>query len=322
MTNVDLLSAYPRLVDGPWRALSVSEQCEFLLRLELHLLHTDAPLLTRTHLFLETWAAPLPFYPEALLLSSRVERPDGAIGVLDVLLGCGVTLCLSGASKQIHDFNAGRLQPLAGTHPTVCQLIGHPQGRPLAGLEEPAVGLAYVRFFSGAIRAECGGFHVVESAEQLRRLGVLNPKLAAIVKPMRWCGPVEADEDGSAGWAIDAHVLHAGSLFAVQFRLLPGGQVDMVNDTALATEVGPTEVHQDLLRSIVLPAEPPSRRRGGCAGLAAAVQPTGRPSVPAHLVLSVHDPLLGRLLAPAPRASATGGGVPADGRVPVMADRG
>lgn len=74
MTKVDLLSAHPRLVDGPWRALSVSEQCEFLLRLELHLLHTDAPLLTRTHLFLETWAAPLPFYPDAMLLSSRVER--------------------------------------------------------------------------------------------------------------------------------------------------------------------------------------------------------------------------------------------------------
>lgn len=242
--------------------------------------------------------------------------------MLDVVLGCGVTLCLSGASELIHDFNAGRLQPLAGTHPTVCQLIGHPQGRPLAGLEEPAVGLAYVRFFSGVIRAaEGGGFHVVESAEQLRRLGVLSPKLAGVVKPMRWCGPVEADDVDPAGWAIEAHVVHAGSLFAVQFRLQPGGQVDMVDDTMLATEVGPTEVHQGLLRSIVLPAEPPSRRRGGWADRAAAVQPNGRPSVPAHLVLSVHDPLLEGLLAPAQRASAHGGGLPADGSSPVMAGR-
>lgn len=327
--EAELLTAHARLVEGPWRPLSVSEQCEFLLRLELHLMHAGAPPLTRTHLFLETWAARLPFYPEVLLLSSRVERPDGSVGVLDVLLGNGVIFCLSGAGGLIHDFNAGRLQPLQDSHPAVCKLLGHSHGSPLARLGESSVGLAYLRFFCEAVRAEGGGFHIVESATQLARLGVVDRRgeLASLVAPMRWLSPaqerMEDTNQGNAaagyaleGWSIKAHVVHAGDLYETQFLLLPDGQVEMVDDVTLATRIGPSEVHSGLLRSILLPDAPPLRQRRGRQTAPVAVPKqdrTLRVRVPAHLVLSPRDPLLGRLAMLTQEASAAEGESPAAG---------
>ncbi len=297
----NLLNAHPRLIEGPWRELYEAEQYDFLPRLELHLIHSDAPLLTRTHLFLESWAAPLPFYPGAMLVTSRVEGPDGSIGVLDVVLARGVIFCLSGSSGLIHAFNAGDLQPLPATDATVCHLLGQPHGRPLAGLDVPAIGTAYLRFFCGAVRGEEGGFHIVESADHLARLGVVDERgeLAALIEPMRWCGQADPVAEGRRGWLIEAHVVYAGRLFATQFRLMPDGNVVMEDDTELAGSICPAEVHNGLVRSIVLPAEPKHRRtrsRGkDMAAAAPGADAPDRVSVPAHRVLSVRDPLLERL---------------------------
>lgn len=303
--ETSLLTKHPRLVEGPWRALSAAEQADFMLRLELHLLHAQGPLITRTHLFLETWAAPLPFYPGAMLVSSRLERSDGGIGVIDTVLAPGVIFCLTGSSGLIQAFNAGELQQLGSTSATVSRLLGQSHGSPLSGLGQPEAGMAYLRFFSAAVRGEEGGFHIVESPEQLARHGVVDKRgnIGALIEPMRWGGAVSQRAQDAPAWAIRANVLYAGHLFEAQFRLDSSGQVLMVDDTTLATSIGPSEVHSGLIRSILLPTEPKRpRKRGRNRSVpdAAVIQPhaAGAPrqvSVPAQWVLSARDPLLDRL---------------------------
>lgn len=254
------------LVPGSWLPLDAVESLALIPRLDAHLKASGlaAPAFSRQCQLRDLHALPLSFYPGWVLVHGAATMPDGQVGLFDVLLGPGFIWCLDGSSSIIHQINSGEFTPAADPGPdTGAGLTG-----PLTVMEARRTGPDYVRFFCNSVRSNGGAFRIVESAADLQACGVVSPPpdLVSRLKPLRLrrvqaVAPPTGDAPPQApSLSATATLLYAGSLFAARLLVTPTGQVQMVDDRSLATDVAPPEVARRWLRNIRPASAPPVRK--------------------------------------------------------------
>lgn len=237
------------LIAGPWQPLDADDSADFLVRPRLHLLlRTGADLLAQHRVEGQRCAVP-PFYAGFLLVTglSIARMGDQLVaGAMDTLLAPGFIAALDGSSALIHSINSGRL----------LQAPGQPAGAatsPLGDLRRPNAGLAYLRFFTAAVRAEGGAFRIVERECELSRCGAQDSsgKAARVLRPIQLLGRQRRTPRDKFALRARANVYHAGCLFRTDFGIEPGGGVEMLDDVTIASDLGPPEIHTDLMRNVV-----------------------------------------------------------------------
>lgn len=244
MPPTDIRRPPRALLPGPWKLLATGERDGFAQRLHEHLKQAGLSTWTEQHDVVQVFAAQPRFYPGYALLSAQVQRRDGLRGTLDVLMGPGFIGCLDGRSALIHSLNDG--------------LFAEGETSPLGDLSDPGVAADYLRFYCNAVRGEHGSFRIVETADDLRDGGVTD--LTSAPPGMMFPMDVQAvaedrrRREGDPVVHAKACVLYGGALFGSRFEIDRLGQVDMVDDTTLITDIAPLERTEGLLRAVELPA--------------------------------------------------------------------
>jgi len=91
----------------------------------------------------------------------------------------------------------------------------------------------YLRFFCFFVHGEAGPFHIVETVDDLELLGELpaeqQKQLEEVLHP-----PMVDDKEGEGGsHFVIANVLYGDTLYRAKFKVLPTGQVEMLEDESL-----------------------------------------------------------------------------------------
>lgn len=156
-------------------------------------------------------ALPLTFYPDWFLVEGLARYAMDQAGVFRMLIGPTDMLLLDGTSPPIHHLNTRALK-----------------------LGDSATTNQYLRFFCGVVHGDEGPFSIVERPGMI----AMNPALTeeqrlkalASIKPIRRSTGARADIRTAA-------VIYGTALFRSQFRVRPGGLVEMLDDTMIIPRI-------------------------------------------------------------------------------------
>jgi ATP-dependent Zn protease len=196
-------------------------------------LKADAPDRLADATVAEARSARLPFYERHELIELRLAGVPGLERAF-LLFGGDQVLWLDGSSGAIHDAN--ETEALALTDATV---------------------LDYVRFFLLFVRGDSGSFTLIESAEELAPKTVSVETLTTRRTQVAAFG--RRERAGEGPFTVDATVAYGGSLFAAVFTVEPGGNIEMAEDTPLATLDGVAVPSSPDLAA--RPVDPPAKRK-------------------------------------------------------------
>ncbi len=161
-------------------------------------------------------AMPLTCYPRHLLCEQEVVLFGKPAKAAFLFGEEGVTI-LDGNSAPLHDLN--EMLPL--------------------NLSDDEAVLEYVRLFCSAVHGDDGRFQLVEKLEDLALYNHGDTEaLAPLFKPpsLRKAG---------TEWRLSGTVRYGRNVFTSEFRLEPGGNIEMVDDQPLEVELacGPDRFH-------------------------------------------------------------------------------
>lgn len=237
------------LVPGPWKDLDIAEEGAFNTRLLAHLwARFGSNLLPQEFSRLNgVRAAPLSFYPGWLLIEAEAVASPQTLGTLDVLLGPNFIWCLDGSCEVLYNLHSGAVMDFGGdpTNPQFQDFV--PMSSPL---DFGSIGkvLDYARFFCNHLRGDAGTMRIVENEDDLRRCGVtvdVRP-FAEHLKPPTIKG---INSDGGANQRLtEATIYYDGDLNEAILAIEPDGQVRMIEDSNVVSDIGPAEVTSRLLR--------------------------------------------------------------------------
>lgn len=245
------------LMPGPWRPLPSGQAAGFSLRLAALLSQPRThEALAPHHRVCDLRGMPLSFYPGWALIEGEAQVEPGVVGTFDVLYGPGLMWLVDGESRVLNDLNAGRVPreldryladggaaaPLPGAahaHDAAGFLPS-----PLRGLDEPAAGADFLRFYCACVWGEEGPFMPVESPDSpvLRGLEATGADWLARLRPL------SAVRDGD-DLVAECVIAYGRSLFEARLRVSDGG-VRMEDDTAIAADVLPERTHVAPLRDL------------------------------------------------------------------------
>jgi hypothetical protein len=220
------------LVCGPWQRLDGDETRAASERLRALAAATGVDLAAVNALrkaaaaVPAAYAVPLRFWPGCVLVSLDVRHAVGELGTLDLVLGPGFEWCIDGNSTPIHQLNAGGA---------------------LAPLDARRLGLDYLRFFVHAVRADDITFRLVERPADLAECGAADAERhAAGLAPlkMRWCDRTRTR------LAAQCALLYQSHLYRGRFEVSRTGEVTMLEDTLLASDVAPRQRTDRWLRNV------------------------------------------------------------------------
>jgi hypothetical protein len=202
-------------------------------------------------------AMPLSFYPGWAVVEGEALVEPGLSGTFDVLYGPGLMWLIDGESRVLNDLNAGSVPrdltrylaagAIQGTGDTGSP---HPHdaagfiASPLRGLDDPAIGADFLRFYCACVWGEEGPFMPVESAG--------SPVLHGLdARDSGWLGrlrPLVVSRDGDE-LAAEGVIAYGRSLFEARLRVRDG-RVRMEDDAPIAADVLPERVNAAPLRDL------------------------------------------------------------------------
>jgi hypothetical protein len=243
---------------GPWRPLTPGHAAGFSLRLAALLAQPRThEALAPHHRVRDLRAMPLSFYPGWALVEGEALVEPGIAGTFDVLYGPGLMWLVDGESRMLNDLNAGCVPrdlerylaagsaQAAGEGPHA-----HPRDTagfipsPLRGLEDPAIGADFLRFYCACVWGEEGPFMPVESADSpvLRGLDPAGQDWAGRLRPLA------ITRDGE-DLVAEGVIAYGRSLFEARLRVRDGG-VRMEDDAPIAADALPERVNAAPLRDL------------------------------------------------------------------------
>ncbi len=204
----------PPTMQGSWRTLIGREYVQALEKLNKVEKDGLPPGLLRSPVF-QIRAFDLPFYKDSQLLEAEYVDSLGATPVVSVLSTPSGIKYLNGTSPLIHDTN--KAQALS--------------------LNTSDIVAAYLRFFNAYVHGDKGPFHVVEWSEELpwAEGATIEDKkqVANLLLPLT----VIPDSKKPGHWLANATIQYSNTLFRADFRIFPGGMVEMLTDNPLASNL-------------------------------------------------------------------------------------
>lgn len=220
------------LVRGPWQRLDAQDThaASERLRALATAIGVDLPA---AHALRDVaaavpgaYAVPLRFWPGCVLVSLDVRHAAGELATLDLVLGPSFEWCIDGNSMPIHHLNASGA---------------------LAPLDARRLGPDYLRFFVHAVRGDGITFRLVERPADLVECGASDAERhAAALAPlrMRWA------DRARTRLAAQCALVYQGHLYRGRFDVRSSGEVTMLEDTLLASDVAPRERTDRWLRNV------------------------------------------------------------------------
>jgi hypothetical protein len=248
------------LMPGPWRPLAPGHAAGFALRLAALLAQPRShEALAPHHRVTGLRAMPLSFYPGWALVEGEALVEPGLAGTFDVLYGPGLMWLIDGESRMLNDLNAGCVprdlerhlnagpDQGAGDAGAARAQAHDPAGfiaSPLRGLDDPATGADFLRFYCACVWGEEGPFMPVESAD--------SPALRGFeARDAVWLGrlrPLTLTRDGE-DLIAEGVIAYGRSLFEARLRVRDGG-VRMEDDAPIAADVLPERINAAPLRDL------------------------------------------------------------------------
>lgn len=197
------------ILPGPWRAVTGAERRAEIDRLRSSgmLERAGATDVRRLRCLDVT------FYEGATLYELEVGLAESGPGILAYIRRGDQTVRIDGKSTQIHELSANA--PIR--------------------IETLQQGVAFLRFFMGALQADEGIFRVIDGEGDLHWLPSATPEQrkaqASRIKRL------EVEISPSGGWQAHGTVGYGKGLSNVQLWLHPDGKVEMLDDKPLATDL-------------------------------------------------------------------------------------
>lgn len=245
------------LMPGPWRMLPPGQAAGFSLRLASLLSQPRThQALAAHHRVRDLRAMPLSFYPGWVLVEGEAQIEPDVTGTFDVLYGPGLMWLVDGDSRVLNDLNAGRMPrelerylapegtatpPAGATHAPDDSGFLH---SPLRGVDDPAAGADFLRFYCACVWGEEGPFMTVESQDSpvLRGVEGSGADWRTRLRPLSTT--LDAGE-----LVAECVIAYGRSLFEARLRVT-AGSVRMEDDTVIAADVLPERSNAAPLRDL------------------------------------------------------------------------
>lgn len=226
--------AAPPLIPGDWRDLPLHEALPLLLHVA-QCAGTDAEQLP------VGWATAVrlmrpSFYPGSVLGEVQVQMADGLVGLYNFLYSPTHMFLLTGKAAPIHEHNAA-----SGIR-----------------IDSEAQATDYLTFFCSVVHGADGQrFAIVQTAEDAfgRSAAAPSPALPAEVSEAIRPVVCQAQSDGSYV-AEKVTVRYGSGFFSATFKVHQGGNVEMVEDEAIAQVDAPAEVFRGTCWVMSAPVDP------------------------------------------------------------------
>lgn len=247
------------LIKGPWKQLTDEEKDEFLARLHHYeMMAGNEPPINKAADIRQVWALPLSFFPGWVLLQAEAVTAPNTLGTLDAVMGPDFFWKIANDfANIIHALCRGSLRRISERPEAVSSEDQHYGLQmdffesPLTELSPEGTGNDYLQFFCQGLRASEGTFRFVQTADDLREVGVTEDVEALAQR----IGPLQieaAPPEHPKGVELVARVfmVYAGTLFEAQMEVQRSGHVEMIKDNPLVENICKPEVLDGCLRNV------------------------------------------------------------------------